>query len=445
MAPRLYVWLRPLGRLLVRIFYRRVEVRGAEWVPSTGPLLIAANHPNMFLDPLLVATAQPRAVSFLAKATLFRSPLLGSFLSACGVLPVYRRSDSPGESRKNVLTFEAGVRHLERGGAIGIFPEGLSHDRQAVMPLKTGCARLALEAEEKNGFRLGVKIVPVGLYFPERHIFRSEAVVVFDRPIEPAEHARHYQENPHEAVRRLTGALQERLEAVSLHVEQEEDEALLAPLREILAPAAILSERREADLLLADAIEHFRASDPERYARLRRRLLSYRRLLSVLGIRHTDLARGYRWGPVLGYLLPRLALGLIGLPVYIFGAAGNFLPYRIPAWISRWMARELEEIATVKLLSGMVTFPLFYALESAAAARYLGWAASAAFLTALAPAGLLALAYQEAMSDLLQETRTFFLHLLRGDAVSRLAALGRELAREIERCREEYLARPAEE
>jgi 1-acyl-sn-glycerol-3-phosphate acyltransferase len=145
MTPWIYRLLRPPARAFIRLFFRRVGTRGIENVPARGPVIFAANHPNMLMDPLLIGTVQPRSLSFLAKATLFRSPLLGRFLSACGVLPVYRRKDSAGEMTKNELTFEACFELLERGGAICLFPEGVSHPREAVLSLKTGCARIRRE------------------------------------------------------------------------------------------------------------------------------------------------------------------------------------------------------------------------------------------------------------------------------------------------------------
>lgn len=442
MVPLLYRLLLPLGRAIVWLFYRRLEVRGPENVPRAGPLLVAANHPNMFLDPLLLGTTQPRALAFLGKATLFRSRLIGRFLTALGVLPVYRRSDSPSEAAKNELTFEACYRHLERGGAVALFPEGLSHERQAVMPLKTGCARIALEAEARTAFRLGVKIVPVGFYLPERHLFRSDALVIYGSPLDPAAHFARYREEPPEAVRELTSELERRLQQLTLHVPRPEDEALIGELRAILAAPGALIERLEVDQVLVDAVAYFQQSDPARYARLRRQILGYGRLLDALDLKHDHLERSYRAGPVVRYLAPRLALALAGLPVFLFGAVNNLLPYKIPAWTARILSRDLAEIATIKLFTGMVTFPLFYALQTWLVARSACGSLATLYLLALPVSGLLALRYQEAIRDLAEETRVFLLHFLRKDLMARLRLRGGQIREELDRCREEFLSLP---
>jgi 1-acyl-sn-glycerol-3-phosphate acyltransferase len=439
MVPVTYRFLRPLARGLVRLFFRRLEVQGLANVPETGPVLFAANHPNMLMDPLLLGTSQPLPLSFLAKATLFQSPLLGRFLASCGVLPVYRRKDSPGETGKNELTFEACFRLLEKGGAICIFPEGVSHPRDAVLPLKTGCARIALEGEEKNEFRLGVKILPVGLYFTERTLFRSDALVVFGPIIEPSAFFDDYRANPTQAVRALTAKIESRLRKLTLHVPRAEDERFIACLRQFFASSAEgISGNVEVNPTLVKAVEYFRDADPSRYRRVRRDVLSYCDFLSALGVSDSEVGRRYRMGPVLRYLAPRIAFAAAGAPVFLWGAINNYLPYKIPAWISRLVTRELVEVATVKFMSGLVSFPVFYALQTWLVGKWLGMGTALAYFFLLPAAGLFALFYAETLTGFAEDVRVFFLHLLKRDLIERLQKRRNRIVRELERAGEEY-------
>ena len=130
-------------------------------------MVLGSNHPNMLLDVLLLGASTKRTLHFLGKATLFENPILGGSFDRCGVLPVHRRKENPGRMEENLETFAACHRLLSEGGAIAIFPEGVSHDREAVLPLKTGCARIVLEAEAKAGFGLSSVIVPVGTHVLE--------------------------------------------------------------------------------------------------------------------------------------------------------------------------------------------------------------------------------------------------------------------------------------
>jgi 1-acyl-sn-glycerol-3-phosphate acyltransferase len=399
----------------------------------------------MLMDPLLLGITQPHDLSFLAKATLFQSPLLGRFLAAHGVLPIYRRSDNPDDMGQNVVTFAACFELLEKGGAIALFPEGKSHARQAVLPLRTGCARIVLEVEDKNRYRLGVKIVPVGIYFSERHIFRSDALVVYGEILEPSDYFDRYRVDPPAAVRDLTAELERRLQRLTLHVPRAEDEALLSALGQIFSATSDMTRRLEVDRILVKAVEHFRLNDPARYRELRRQVLRYNRLLSALALEHSQVVRRYRAKTVLRYLGPRLVLGSLGFPFFLWGAVNNFLPYKTPGWMSRLVARGVTEVATVKFLSGMVSFPFFYALQTGLVGYWAGVKPAFIYLLLLPLTGLFALRYQEAMDGLFDEIRVFFFHLLKPDRVGRLQEWRDAITNELERCRKEYLQTAGEE
>src|SRR5205085_2477739 len=114
-------------------------------------------------------------------------------LRAVGGIPVYRRMDAaPGSAdthaAKNEETFDAAAGCLGEGGTLCIFPEGVSHSDPQMKKLKTGAARMALLAEARAAYSLGVHIVPVGLTYESKQRFRSRAVVEVGHPIE----VRHY-------------------------------------------------------------------------------------------------------------------------------------------------------------------------------------------------------------------------------------------------------------
>ena len=141
---RLYAILKVPTLALARTMFR-LEARGRENVPATGPVLLVANH-SSFLDPPLIGVAVHRQISFLAKAELFHLPLLGGLIRRLNVRPIRREGGDPSALR-------TAMRVLEDGGALLIFPEGTRGDEGIIRPAKAGAGMLAVLS--------GASVVPV--------------------------------------------------------------------------------------------------------------------------------------------------------------------------------------------------------------------------------------------------------------------------------------------
>jgi 1-acyl-sn-glycerol-3-phosphate acyltransferase len=197
------------------LFYPWVAALGQ--IPD-GPLLLAPNHPNGLLDGLVLLMAVQRRVAFLAKSTFFHNPLLAPLLHAFSAVPVYRPQDAgkpAGQQRirirSNDETFAAARQLLASGGALAIFPEGTPNLGQELLPLKTGVARIALGAEAQAGWALGLRILPVGLWFEDQARARTAALVLAGRPLAVSELRAIYESDQATAVRALTERLREEL------------------------------------------------------------------------------------------------------------------------------------------------------------------------------------------------------------------------------------------
>ncbi|CAN5499322.1 hypothetical protein BH23ACT9_BH23ACT9_38480 [soil metagenome] len=169
-----------LARLMTFFLFRRVEVAGRDRLPRDRPMLVVANHFNGLIDPLLLASALPTTPRFLAKATLTGVLGVGPLLRACGVIFVQRQVDGAGTAG-NASAFAAAHRALVARDAVAIFPEGTTHDRPQLDPVRTGAARIALGAREAGAKDL--MIVPVGLTFSDKVSLRSTVLVQFGEPL----------------------------------------------------------------------------------------------------------------------------------------------------------------------------------------------------------------------------------------------------------------------
>ena len=386
--------------------YYRVKHLGRT-VPAQGPVLLVGNHPNGLVDPVLLADASARAVCFLGKAPLFEMPLLGRVLRGLKALPVYRSQDGA-DTASNARTFEAVFEALGRGEVVCLFPEGRSHDEPALLALKTGAARMALGAESRAGFALGLAIVPVGLVYRAKPAFRSRVAVWTGAALTCADLAELHTRDERAAVLALTERIAAGLRAVMLELEGWEDLPLLE-----LAERILFTEREgrlERLQRFARALRELRARDPERVEALSARIAAFGERLERLGLSSHDLPEKlvlpYRASAVARFALRNLAVLCALVPLASLGVLVWLLPHRLAGAIPKRFASP-DILATARILAAAVFFPLWLALIAA-----LTWwrlDASFALLVALvAPLlGFLALTLRDWRASVSGEIRTF--------------------------------------
>ncbi|MBI4863096.1 MAG: 1-acyl-sn-glycerol-3-phosphate acyltransferase [Candidatus Riflebacteria bacterium] len=452
----LYRLLAPLVRLIVRVFYRRIEVHGLEKIPAGCPLVFAANHPNMAMDPFMVGSSCDSPVHFLAKSTLFSPAPVGWLLRSLGAVPVYRRTDDASQLHKNRETFEECYRVLERGEAIGIFPEGTSLYSPRLQPLKTGAARIVLETEERNGFSKGVKIVPVGLNFRDRHLFRSDVLVLYGDPIDPSWAFDLYRNDPAAAVREVTDRIEASLEALTDNLKENQDDRFVKQLRQIYVsgylaadPAGAprdLKEAFEVDQRLVDAYAYFDATQTERTRKVKIQIETYLYMIDELGLTVELMnRRRLRLSWVLAHTLVRLPLLLlVGVPVWVWGFVTNYPPYRLCGVMADRVSTDLSEPATYKALFGTVLFIVYYAALTVLTALLGGIPVALLALASFPIAGFGALEVTDRLTRFVQRWRTAVLFRFDRDLATRLARTRDEIIAELRAMREEWLARPAD-
>jgi 1-acyl-sn-glycerol-3-phosphate acyltransferase len=170
----IYHLLRWISGIALYWFYRDIRVVGKERIPAGGPLLIAVNHQNALIDSLLVGWVVPRRVTMTGKATLLNNPIIAVLFKALGVVPLRRISDetrkasgSPMDRSRNAGAFREILKTLGDSGAVLIFPEGKSHNETGLEPLRSGMARLALQARDADSIK-DVRILPIGLVFEDK-------------------------------------------------------------------------------------------------------------------------------------------------------------------------------------------------------------------------------------------------------------------------------------
>lgn len=154
--------LKILSRLALPIWCRRLTINKPEILNENGPLLLASNHPNSFLDSVLLDTVFRKPVWSLARGDVFKNPFYIKLLTALKILPVYRTSEGVENLSENYKTFEECIAIFRKDGIITIYSEGKCINEWHLRPLKKGTARLAVKAWDEN---IPLKIIPVGINY----------------------------------------------------------------------------------------------------------------------------------------------------------------------------------------------------------------------------------------------------------------------------------------
>jgi glycerol-3-phosphate O-acyltransferase/dihydroxyacetone phosphate acyltransferase len=431
-GPRL---VRALARALLAVFYRRIDVVGLEHLPLRAPLIVAANHGNGLVDPMLLLAALPRPLRPLAKSGLFRHPVIAPFLRLARALPVYRRQDADGDTGGNAVTFQAVGAALARAEAVLIFPEGVSQPEPALMALRTGAARLLLEAEAAGA--PPVTLLPVGLVVHEPGRLRAGgALVLIGAPVPTADCVALHAGDPVAAARTLTDRLAAALRRQIVEAEDRETLRLLRLLERIWhLEIGAASDPRSTTWLqrAARAYRWLRHAAPADVEAFRREVEDYELALERLRVTPETLGRVYAPPVVLRYVAREVIPLLLGLPLALLGLLLHALPYQLVGLGVRLARPEPDVEATYKMAGGVVVYPLAWALQAWLAARLLGPAAAVLVVLVLVPAGIFALAWKARLEDVAREATALAHFLARRGLRERLLERRRALAAQLER------------
>ena len=417
--------------IALRFFFRRIETVNAEVVPKGTGVIFVLNHPNGLVDPALVFVALPRKISFLAKSTLFRMPVISFLLRTVEALPLYRKIDAGEDVSKNQRTFELCSELLQRGGSIALFPEGISHNSPKLLPMKTGAARIALGAAASRENPVEVKIVPVGLFYTSKTTFRSEALLHFGEPftvprVEPDADG----QPPRPAVQELTARIEQELREVTLNAESDAELHAAKIAEQIFASAAVNDSLGEKLDFLKSYVGEGGTSAPKPDPALVARIRNYDAELGSFGIepQHVSLAELTQSFVVYRALVQTWVL-IILAPFALFGAILHAPAYQLCKLVAYLYSRHgADDIAsTVKVLAGMVFIPFTWLIAAGVMYFLSGWQLALASIPFSFLCGYAALYSLEEITEMSGWAKAIWLFLTRKEKFLRLFVERREL------------------
>ena len=367
----IYSLIHKVSVLAIKLFFNQISIQNKHIVPATGPIIFVANHPNFFMDPLIIGSYCPRKLYFFAKSTLFNSQLKKRILTRINLVPVYRKIDDEKNMKGNVNSFNKGYEILENSGAFLIFPEGVSIGKRVLEKIKTGAARIGLEAESKNNFDLNILIIPIGLSYSDQVRFRSNIMIRFGNPIKLRNFEKIYNINEVETVNKVTSIIKKSLNNLTNYIQTDEIEDIVQGLEliykmELMVELGMEIDDKDDDFIttkiLTDAVQWYKNNEPDLIIQFRDKLNNYIRLLKKLDIRDEFLdpvrQEKRRWGKTKTMLFL-----IIGLPLFIWGIITNYIPYILPRILLKITKKGQSEEASWKLVYGFIFFIFYYAVS----------------------------------------------------------------------------------
>lgn len=157
----IYSFIKIFIKIALQLFCKKIHITGKEHLQGNGPTLILANHPNSFLDGILIAAFAKHPVHFLARGDAFRKPLHKQLLSLLNLIPVHRLREGREHLELNYETFDRCKEILSNDGIVLLFIEGVCVNKNELQPFRKGAARIAFENKAFPNFQ----IIPAGLAF----------------------------------------------------------------------------------------------------------------------------------------------------------------------------------------------------------------------------------------------------------------------------------------
>jgi glycerol-3-phosphate O-acyltransferase / dihydroxyacetone phosphate acyltransferase len=290
---------------------------------------------------------------------------------------------------------------------------------------------MALQAESEAEFRLNLKIMPIGLNFLARKSFRRGVMINFGSPLEVSSYKTSYKSDEKGAVLALTQELQGALEDQILHYQNTELQPLIQDIEKIYKDyltAKLLEEghpERAEDFVLSrriiEAAHFYQRYFPEKFEKLRDAILHYKRQRDYTDIKEKAFKRELREGFSTGFFLPVLIEGIIGAPIFLYGASQNLLPYIIPRLLGHASARKETDYATIRFLASIIAFPLIYGVQTALCVYFFGPIVGLLYLISLPLSAVYALLYLHGIAYFRHKVYLFYLFMNNRNIIYKLS------------------------
>ena len=367
----LYLILKIFVNTFYRIFYR-FEYRGLKQIPCGKPIVLAPNHVNAFMDPVILAMLMKQDVHFFARGDVFKKPIAKWILHKINMFPMYRLQEGYAEVKKNDKTFEVCRTLLSDNKTILMFPEGICIMERRLKPLKKGLSRIIFQTEESFDFKKDVLVVPVGLNYSDAPKFRSKLFIDCGEPISIKEYEERYKQDKVRAINEFTKVLEQKMSERLIIIKNKDNDALVTALEHIYLNEWMREKKVDINNLecqyeairdMAAMVNMMDEEERELVQSLREKTADYIKLLYKNKLRdHLLHPAAISKMSFKSFMLDCFII-YSGMLFYWAGMLVNYLPYYMAKKIAQKKVKNIEFMASMYMNMTMFFWLFYFALQ----------------------------------------------------------------------------------
>ncbi len=383
-----YALLKIYVDFLFKLSYRERELYGLERIPGDGAVIYAPNHTNALMDALAILSLDRKPKVFVARADIFRKPLLAKILTFFKIMPINRIRDGVASVKTNGVVIKRSAEVLRAHVPFCILPEGTHRAMHSLLQLGKGVFRIALLANEELGGEQPVYIVPVGLEYGNFFRYRSSLLLQIGEPINVTRYAQNVPAEEYPTLmNELKEKLSESLKDLILYIPDDEDYDATWELCNMTCNSrlqmmglkrTVLKNRLQANKATVARIESLRNEEPEKARILLEKSAAFARERKQ---RHISMASVANPNPGVS-LAARIVYALVLFPYYIVAFV-----LTLPAVLtSRFICSRLKDPAfhnSIRMVVILVVWSLVFIAGSIVALCLLPWTLALALMLAL--------------------------------------------------------------
>ncbi len=358
---------------VVAVFFRRNKIKNPEHIRVKGPVIIAMNHPNAFMDPIAFTTlAYPPQVYYLARGDAFKKGIASMLLESLGLIPIFRMQDGGREGlKKNDETYDRVNLLLKRNKKIIIFAEGICIQERRLRPLKKGVPRMVFGAMDEYNLE-DLTVVPVGINYSNPSQFRGTIFCNIGAPMKVSDYMEAYKAAPAKTMNQFLADLAPRMKELIVHIDHKHTEAVIAHIEEVYRHEYFQQEKLnlkdvEHDFIFStkvvDVINKAENTHPEKVAALGEKTKAYMNTLKTQGLRDWLINPAEQSSINGGMLTLRMLVLVLTFPLYLRGLLGSYVPYKLTDMITRKKVRVIEFKASFNMGIGAMLFLIWGLLQ----------------------------------------------------------------------------------